>query len=205
MSYRVGLSGGIGSGKSTVAALFAELGVPIIDSDAIAHALTQPGGVAIPLIRKVFGREYVTAEGALDRARMRELVFATARAKQELEGILHPLILSRMLEAAEAAGGAPYQILVVPLLFESAGFRGVVDRALVVDCAEETQIARAMARSALSRDTVLAIMAGQLPRSERLKRADDVIENDGSLQQLRPRVAALHRFYLDRSSGPAPR
>ncbi len=201
MSYRVGLSGGIGSGKSTVAALFAELGVPIIDSDAIAHALTQPGGFAISLILKVFGEEYVTAEGALDRARMRELVFATPRAKQELEAILHPLILSRMLEAAEAAGDAPYEILVVPLLFESAGFRGVVDRALVVDCAEETQIARAMARSGLSREAVLAIMAGQLARSERLKRADDVIENDGTLEQLRPKVADLHRFYLDRSPG----
>lgn len=201
MSYRVGLSGGIGSGKSTVAALFAELGVPIIDSDAIAHALTQPGGIAIPLIRKAFGREYVTVEGALDRARMRELVFATPRAKQELEGILHPLILSRMLEAAAAVADAPYQIFVVPLLFESAGFRGLVDRALVVDCPEETQIARAMARSGLSGEAVLAIMAGQLARAERLKRADDVIENDGSLEQLRPKVAALHRFYLDRSSG----
>lgn len=201
MSYRVGLSGGIGSGKSTVAALFAELGVPIIDSDLISHELTRPGGTAIPLIRRAFGTEYVTAEGALDRTRMRERIFAHPQAKRELEAIMHPLILSRMLEAAaEASAGAPYLMLVVPLLFESAGFRGMVDRALVVDCQEEVQIERTVARSGLDREAVRAIMAGQLSRTERLKRADDIIENDGSPEQLRPKVAELHRFYLDRSS-----
>lgn len=200
MTYRVGLSGGIGSGKSMVAALFGELGVPVIDTDAISHALTQPGGMAIPLIRKEFGRDYVTEAGALDRARMRELVFSQAQAKRQLEAILHPLILSRMMEEVQTAGGARYVMLVVPLLFESAGFRGEVDRALVVDCSEETQIARTMARSKLDREAVLAIMAGQISRAERLKRADDVIQNDGSLEELRARVADLHRFYLDRSS-----
>lgn len=200
MSYRVGLSGGIGSGKSTVAALFAELGVPIIDTDAISHALTQPGGTAIPLIRRTFGAEYVTAAGALDRTRMRERIFAHPQAKRDLEAIMHPLILSRVLEEVKTFAGTPYLILVVPLLFESAGFRGVVDRALVVDCQEELQIERTVARSGLSRDAVRAIMAGQLSRIERLKRADDIIENDGDPEQLRPRVAELHRFYLDRSS-----
>lgn len=200
MSYRVGLSGGIGSGKSTVAALFAELGVPIIDTDTISHALTQPGGTAIPLIRRVFGAEYVTAAGALDRTRMRERIFARPQAKRDLEGIMHPLILSRTLEEAEAFADAPYLMLVVPLLFEAAGFRGVVNRALVVDCQEEVQIERTVARSGLTRDAVRAIMAGQLSRLERLKRADDIIENDGSPDQLRPKVAELHRFYLDRSS-----
>ncbi len=200
MSYRVGLSGGIGSGKSTVAAMFADLGVKIIDSDAIAQRLTQPNGDAIPLIREAFGAEYVTGEGAMDRARMRKLVFADRAAKLKLEAILHPLILSRMLSDAEAATEAPYLLLVVPLLFESPGFRKLVQRTLVVDCPEEAQIERTMARSGLSREDVGAIMAGQISRSERLSLADDILHNDEDKMALRKKVLELHRRYLAHSS-----
>lgn len=205
MSYRVGLSGGIGSGKSTVAAMFQELGVRVIDSDAIAHRLTQPGGDAIPLIREMFGAEFLTAEGAMDRARMRKLAFGDVGAKRKLEAILHPLILSRMLEESEDVTDTPYLLLVVPLLFEAPGFRKLVHRTLVVDCPEQAQIERTMARSGLSREEVLAIMSRQLARPERLRQADDVIRNDEGVEQLRARVRELHRQYLDRSSGMPPR
>lgn len=201
MTYRVGLSGGIGSGKSTVAAMFQELGVKVIDSDAIAHRLTQAGGEAIPLIHAAFGEAFLDAGGAMDRARMRERVFSDAEARHRLEAILHPLILARMLEESEDAANSPYVLMVVPLLFESPGFRKVVDRTLVVDCSEEAQIARTMGRSTLPRQAVQAIMAQQLSRAERLRLADDVIQNSGDVAQLRPLVAHLHQQYLDRSSG----
>jgi dephospho-CoA kinase len=200
MSYRVGLSGGIGSGKSTVAAMFADLGVKVIDSDSIAHRLTQPNGEAIPLIRETFGAEYVTAEGAMDRARMRRLVFSDTGAKLKLEAILHPLILSRMLAEAETATDAPYLLLVVPLLFESPPFRKLVQRTLVVDCPEETQIERTTARSSLSREDVRAIMGRQISRAERLELADDILRNEEDKEALRHKVLELHRMYLARSS-----
>lgn len=200
MTYRVGLSGGIGSGKSTVAALFQELGVQIIDSDAIAHRLTQVRGEAIPLIRGAFGDAYINADGALNRAKMRSLVFSHDDAKVRLEAILHPLILSQMMEEAETAAGVPYVILVIPLLFEFPGFRALVHRTLVVDCPEETQIQRTMARSALSREEVRTIMARQISRADRLKLANDIIQNEDSLEELRPRVLELHHLYLDCSS-----
>lgn len=205
MTYRVGLSGGIGSGKSTIAAIFQELGVKVIDSDAIAHHLTQAGGAAIPSIRAAFGDAYIDADGAMDRARMRGLVFSEREARIRLEAILHPLILARMLEASEDPADSPYVLMVVPLLFEAPGFRRIVDRALVVDCDEETQIARTMARSTLSRQAVQAIMAQQMSRAQRLKLADDVIHNAGAMETLRPQVLQLHQFYLDRSSGSPPR
>jgi dephospho-CoA kinase len=201
MSYRVGMSGGIGSGKSTVAAMFQELGVTIVDSDAIAHRLTQAGGEAIPMIRKAFGDPFLNADGAMDRARMRGLVFSDPEARRKLEAILHPLILARMLEESEDPVDSPYVLMVVPLLFESPGFRKIVDRTLVVDCSEETQIARAMSRSALSREAVQAIMAQQMSRAERLRLADDIIQNAEGLEILRQRVRQMHQSYLDRSSG----
>lgn len=200
MSYRIGLSGGIGSGKSEVAAIFQELGVKVIDSDALAHRLTQAGGEAVPLIRATFGDAYLDAAGAMDRARMRGLVFSDPQARARLEAILHPLILARMLEDAEDPTDAPYVLMVVPLLFESPGFRKIVDRTLVVDCSEETQIARTMARSALSRQAVQAIMAQQMPRTGRLQLADDIIDNAGGMESLRAQVLRLHQLYLDRSS-----
>ncbi len=202
MSYRVGLTGGIGSGKSTVAALFAECGVAIIDSDAISHGLTQPGGGAIEAIRTAFGDSYLSASGALDRARMRQLVFSDIAAKQRLEAILHPLIRAQMLAQAEATTEiAPYLLLVIPLLFETANYRELVQRTLVVDCTEPTQIARAMQRSGLTEHEVRAIMAQQISRVERLRRADDIIQNDAELDVLRLQVAQLHQRYIDHSAG----
>ncbi len=201
MSYRVGLSGGIGSGKSTVAAMFQELGVQIVDSDVISHRLTQPGGDAIPLIREAFGADSLTPEGAMDRPWMRRLVFDDDAAKSKLEAILHPLIRLRMLQDAEGVTDAPYLVLVVPLLFEAPGFRQLVHRTLVVDCPEQAQVARTMARSGLSREEVLAIMSRQLSRPERLRQADDVVRNDAGVEQLRARVQELHRQYLGRASG----
>ena len=195
MSYRVGLTGGIGSGKSTVAALFAECGATVIDSDAISHRLTQSGGSAIVAIRAAFGDGYIAADGALDRARMRQRVFSDPAAKLQLEAILHPLIRTQML-AQVGASTAPYLLLVVPLLFEAAGYLDLVQRTLVVDCAEALQVTRAMQRSGLDEQTVRAIMATQMPRAERLRRADEFIKNNGSSDDLRRQVEQLHRRYL---------
>lgn len=198
-TYRVGLTGGIGSGKSTVAALFQELGAGVIDSDAISHQLTRPGGVAMPLIRASFGKAYLTANGALDRLRMRQRIFSDSTAKQNLESILHPLISAQMLAQAQRSV-SPYLLLVVPLLFEAANYRELVQHTLVVDCNEATQIARTMQRSALCEPEVRSILAQQMPRAERLRLADDVVSNDGSIDDLRQQVAQLHQHYLHRSS-----
>ncbi len=199
MRYCVGLTGGIGSGKSTVASLFREQGIVVIDSDVISHQLTQAGGAAIALIGMAFGEEYLTAGGALDRAKMRELVFSDAAAKHRLEAILHPLIRAQMLAQAQAASSR-YLLMVVPLLFEAHGYLELMQRVLVVDCAEDIQVARAMQRSALDERAVRAIMAQQVSRVDRLRRADDVIHNDGSLDELRGQVERLHQEYLRRSS-----
>ena len=195
MPFIVGLTGGIGSGKSAAARVFESLGASVVDTDAIAHELTAPGGAAIAPIRAAFGAQYITADGALDRARMRELVFADADKKRELEAIQHPLIRERSRLLAEAAGGA-YVVLMVPLLIESRDYRLRYQRVLVVDCPEQMQIARAMARSALSADQVRAIMASQATRSARLEAADDVIDNSGDVAYLERQVAALDRRYL---------
>ena len=195
MSYRIGLTGGIGSGKSTVATLFADCGATVIDSDAISHRLTQPGGAAIVAIRAAFGDDYIAADGALDRARMRQRVFSDPTAKLQLEAILHPLIRTQML-AQVGASTAPYLLLVVPLLFEAAGYLDLVQRTLVVDCAEALQVTRAMQRGGLDEQTVRAIMATQMPRAERLRRADEFIKNNGSSDDLRRQVEQLHRRYL---------
>jgi len=198
----VGLTGGIGSGKSTVAALFAESGVTIIDSDAISHSLTQPGGAAIEPVRAAFGDDYIDAGGALDRSHMRQLVFSDTAAKQRLQAILHPLIRVQMLAQAEAASGvSPYLLLVIPLLFETGNYLELVQRTLAVDCAEATQIARAMQRSGLTEQEVRAIMAQQISRAERLRRADDIIHNDAGRDVLRLQVANLHQRYIAVSAG----
>jgi dephospho-CoA kinase len=195
MPYIVGLTGGIGSGKSAAARVFESLGASLVDTDAIAHELTAPGGAAIAPIRAAFGAQYITADGALDRSRMRALVFADAAKKRELEAIQHPLIRARSTELASAAA-SPYVVLMVPLLVESRDFRMRYQRILVVDCAEETQIARVTARSSLSADEVRAIMAGQATRAARLAAADDVIDNSKDLAHLEHQVASLHRHYL---------
>jgi dephospho-CoA kinase len=195
MPYTVGLTGGIGSGKSAAAQAFEELGATVIDTDAIAHALTGPGGAAIAPIRAAFGADYLTPEGALARARMRELVFADAAKKRELETILHPMIRARARELAQAAL-KPYVVLMVPLLIESADYRRRCQRIVVVDCPEEMQLERVMARSGLAAAQVRAIMANQVSREARLAAADDVIDNSRDLAHLRRQVEVLHARYL---------
>ena len=197
MTYVVGLTGGIGSGKSAAADLFAERGILVVDTDAIAHALTAPGGAAMPAIRAEFGATVAAADGALDRAAMRAIVFADPAARQRLEAILHPMIRreSERLLAADAAR-SPYAILMVPLLIEAGSYRERVDRIAVVDCAEATQIARVMGRNGLAREEVQRILAAQATRAERLAVADDVIDNDGDLAALRPQIERLHVNYL---------
>ena len=195
MSLIIGLTGGIGSGKTTAAKFFASLGTDVVDTDAIAHELTQPQGVAIPAIRKIFTGKFITAEGALDRKEMRTLVFSDDGWRRELEAILHPLIRIEVARRA-ALFSAPYGIVVVPLLLETGGYREMIQRILVVDCNEHDQIARAMARTGMDEQTVHAIMASQLSRQERLRRADDVIANDADVLHLRQQVDALHKKYL---------
>jgi len=194
-AFSVGLTGGIGCGKSTVAELFAGLGATIVDTDAIAHSLTAPHGAAMPAILAEFGPDFATQEGALDRARMRSLVFSDAGARARLEAILHPRIRDATAAAAAIATG-PYVIYAVPLLIESGAWRDRVARVLAVDCSEDTQVARVMQRSRLGADQVRAIMATQVTRAERLAAADDVIDNDDGLESLLPQVIRLHERYL---------
>lgn len=194
-AFSVGLTGGIGCGKSTVAELFAGLGATIVDTDAIAHALTAPHGAAMPAILAEFGPDFATPDGALDRARMRSLVFSDAGARARLEAILHPRIRDATAAAAAIASG-PYVIYAVPLLIESGTWRDRVTRVLAVDCSEDTQVARVMQRSRLDADQVRAIMATQVTRAERLAAADDVIDNDDGLEALLPQVKRLHAQYL---------
>lgn len=197
MSYVVGLTGGIGSGKSAVARLFADRGITVIDTDAIAHALTAPGGAAMPAIRAEFGTGVASADGALDRAAMRAIVFADPSARKRLEAILHPLIRSECERRLLAdAADSPYAILMVPLLVESGNYRKRVDRIAVVDCAEATQIDRVVRRNGLARSEIECILAAQATRAERLAAADDIIDNDGDLAALAPQIERLHVQYL---------
>lgn len=193
--FSIGLTGGIGSGKSLVADLFAERGASVIDTDLIAHQLTAPNGAAMPAIRAAFGDDYLTAEGALNRAAMREKVFSDPDARRRLEGLLHPLIGAHAQAAAEQAQG-PYLVYVVPLLVESGRWRQRVDRILVVDCPEALQVARVMRRNQLSEAQVEAIMATQASRAERLAVADDVLVNDGEKAAVEREVDRLHAGYL---------
>jgi len=201
--FAVGLTGGIGSGKSTVADLFAGQDVPVIDTDAIARQLTAPGGAALEAIHAVFGDAVMQADGTLDRAALRRRIFSDAAARRQLEAILHPRI-RQQVEQRLAELTAPYALIVVPLLVETGGYADMLDRVLVVDCPEEVQIARVMARSGLARDEVKAILAVQADRAERLAAADDVIVNTAAPEALRRQVATLHRRYLAFSTMPSP-
>jgi dephospho-CoA kinase len=192
----VGLTGGIGSGKSAAAAEFARLGATVVDTDAIAHELTAPGGIALPHIKSLFGEAFILSSGAMDRSSMRARVFSDPAAKQALEALLHPMIRDESRQRIAAATG-PYVIHVVPLLIESPDYHRRVDRVLVVDCPEQTQVARVRARSPLSENEVRAIIGTQASRAQRLAAADDVIENSGTLDALRQQVASLHQKYLD--------
>lgn len=193
----VGLTGGIGSGKSTVARLFTELGVPLVDTDAIAHALSAPGQAGAQAVGSLFGADYLDASGAIDRPRLRQRVFQDPTARQTLERAMHPLIRQAAVAALAALPpSTPYCLLAVPLLFETGAYADLIDQAWVVDCPEATQIARVMARSQLSEAEVRAIMANQLSRAERLAKADIVIENNDEVSQLTERVEELHRKYM---------
>jgi dephospho-CoA kinase len=190
----IGLTGGIGSGKSTVAHLFETQGATLVDTDAIAHALTGPAGAAMPQIRAAFGESVVAPDGRLDRAAMRARVFADPAERRRLEGILHPMIRSESDRQIREAVGL-YTMLVVPLLIESGRWRDRIDRVLVVDCPESVQIERVIARSGLAREQVLAILAAQAQREARLAAADDVIDNGGAESALAAQVAALAGVY----------
>ncbi|HXF66898.1 MAG TPA: dephospho-CoA kinase [Burkholderiales bacterium] len=200
MPYCVGLTGGIGSGKTTAADMFAALGAAVVDTDAIARELTAPGGAAMAAIRAAFGAQFAAADGGLDRAKMRRLVFGDAAARSKLEAILHPRIREKA-RAAIAASRAPYVIVVVPLLLETGAYRDLVRRVLVVDCSEERQIERAVRRGGLTEEEARAIIAAQLPRAARLARADDVLDNEGEIEALRRQVARLHEQYLGLARG----
>jgi dephospho-CoA kinase len=194
VAFVVGLTGGIGSGKSAVSDGFAARGVEVTDTDAIAHALTAPGQPGHAAVLDAFGDALLRPDGTLDRARLREQVFADSDARARLEAILHPLIRAA---AARQIGHwrGPYGIVVVPLLFERGGLDGIVQRALVVDCPEDEQVRRVMVRSDMTADEVRAIMATQLSRRERLARADDVIDNAGTPDALAPKIEQLDRRY----------
>jgi dephospho-CoA kinase len=191
----VGVTGGIGSGKTTIANLFGELGASIIDTDDIARELTAPGGAALPAIVEQFGSHVLAPDGGLDRAVMRRRVFADTGARRALESILHPLIGHRAdIECTRAA--APYVLLLVPLLVETGSFLAKVSRVLVIDCPVQTQIERVMRRNGLAEAEVRAIIASQASREERLAVADEVLHNEGDLPTIRQAVLALHEKYL---------
>jgi dephospho-CoA kinase len=192
---RIGLTGGIASGKSTVAGLFAGLGIAVIDTDTIARELTAPGAPALAEIVRAFGSGILNDAGTLDRRRLRGLVFGDPAKRRRLEAILHPLIRAEALARADAAE-SPYVLLAVPLLFES-GFDRLVDRSLVVDCPEPVQLERLQRRDGSDAAEARARLAAQMPRAHRLAAADDIIDNGGSRDALRDQVDALHRRYIN--------
>lgn len=192
--YVVGLTGGIGAGKSAAAEEFARLGATVVDTDEIAHALTAPGGGALPEIERAFGGGFIAATGAMDRAKMREHVFAHPQARRTLEGILHPMIREESERRIAAAAG-PYVVHVVPLLVESGEYARRADRVAVVDAPEAVQVERVRARG-LTDAAVRAILRSQASRAERLAAADDVIDNGGTRDALRQQVGVLHQKYL---------
>lgn len=190
----IGLTGGIGSGKSTVVGLFRKLGIGVIDADEIAHQLVEPGNAALENIANLFGQEYLQPDGSLDRRRMRQRIFSDPVAKEKLESILHPLIREEMLEQ----GGkleSPYCIFSIPLLFEQ-GWQDMVDRVLVIDCTVELQIQRICKRDNITEQEAMAIINSQIDRSSRLQAADDIIENSDDMASLADKVNVLHKHYL---------
>ena len=195
MPYCVGLTGGIGTGKSVVSGLFEALGATVVDTDEISRALTAPGGAALGALRAQFGAEAIGPDGGLDRERMRRLVFQDARSRQQLEAILHPLIRGRT-QAAIAEARGPYVIVVVPLLFETGACLEFVQRVLVVDCDEAEQVRRVVAGRGIPAEEVRRVMATQLSRAERLRLADDVLDNENGIEALRGQVERLHARYL---------
>ena len=195
MSLIIGLTGGIGSGKTSSARFFTAEGVTVIDTDTIAHGLTEPQGAAIPNIQKSFGSNFITADGKLDRKKMRSMIFSDIESRKQLEAILHPLIQTEVVRRIEIAS-SPYIIIVVPLLLETGSYCETVTRILVIDCNEECQITRTISRDGLSEQEVRAIMATQKSRQERLNQADDVIVNNADISHLQRQVKIQHDKYL---------
>ena len=195
MPLVIGLTGGIGSGKTAAAEEFARLGATVVDTDEIAHELTSAGGAAIAGIRDLFGDEFIDSSGAMDRRKVRERVFADPGARRRLEAFLHPLIREESRRRIAEAKG-PYVVHVVPLLVESADYRERVDRVLVVDCPEDVQLARVRERSGLAEEEIRRIIAAQATRATRQAVADDVIDNGGNLDALFAQVRALHQRYM---------
>ena len=193
--YIIALTGGIGSGKSEAAKQFAQLGVPVVDTDVIAHELTAAGSQMLSKIEHMFGSEFINKDGCLDRSRLRAYVLNNPSERLRLERLLHPAIYDRAIELLkdnESKFHPQYQILVVPLLFENNRYHNVINEILVIDCDEELQITRAMARSKLTEKEVLAIMAAQTSRKTRLNGADEIIENNGSIAELNDKVNKIH-------------
>lgn len=191
---RIGLTGGIASGKTTVAGMFAVLGVPVIDTDLLAREVVAPGTPGLAAVLDAFGPELRRADGSLDRRGLRTLAFASPERRRRLEAILHPLIITAM-EAASRTAGGPYQVLVVPLLFES-GLDRRVDRTLVVDCPEAIQRDRLRQRDDETDEGIERLLRAQMDRQSRLARADDIVRNRGQIEDTRQQVADLHARYL---------
>lgn len=195
MTFVVGLTGGIGCGKSSTSQFFSDLGIDVIDTDVIARQLTQPNGSAISLIQNTFGSSVITADGALDRNKMRDLVFANSESRHKLEQILHPLILKAVIRRIKQSQ-APYVIVVIPLLFETNDYNHLIQHILVIDCDEQQQLLRTMERSNLSEQKVRSIMATQVTRETRIQKADDVILNNQDIEYLKAQILLLHHKYL---------
>lgn len=195
--YVVGLTGGIGSGKSEAAKLFAELGVPIVDVDIISHQLTTNGQATLKKIAEDLGQDILNSDGSLNRRALRQKVFADREARKKLEAILHPAIYNKAIEALEKNALAPYQILAIPLLFESDRYLKVINRSLVIDSNPEIQIARASKRDGLSEADIQKIIDIQISREKRNSLADDVILNNGSIKELREKIKQVHEKYIN--------
>lgn len=194
--YVVALTGGIGAGKSEAAKVFASYGVPIVDLDVISRSLTTAGQPVMKRIEEAFGRDFITESGALNRPAMRERIFAVDADRKKLESILHPAIHEKALEALDQHRDAPYQILAIPLFFETNRYSGLVKSILLVDCDESQQISRTMARSGMTEATVRSIIAAQASRSYRRALANDIIENNGSFEELAEKVRQKHEKYM---------
>jgi dephospho-CoA kinase len=199
--FSVGLTGGVGSGKSTIAGMLLRHGAGVVDADAIAHELTQPDGAAIDGIRQAFGEAAIAANGALDRDWMRARAFTDTAARRTLEQVLHPLIRAASNQRAEehAAAGSPYVVFVIPLLVESGDTRGRFNRVLVIDCSEATQLARVCSRPGIDAGVARGILAAQATRAQRLAAADDVLFNEAPLHEISTRVEMLHQRYVEQA------
>lgn len=195
--YVVGLTGGIGSGKSEAASLFAELGVPIVDVDIISHELTASGQATLKEITEVFGKDILNSDGSLNRAALRQKVFTDGEARKKLEAILHPAIYKKVLERLEENASAPYQILAIPLLFESDRYLNIINRSLVIDSDKKLQVARASKRDGLLEADIQKIIDVQMPREKRNALADDIILNDGLIEELKDKIKQIHEKYIN--------